>query len=1451
MGTKLNIFPKFKKRSVLLIMTLLVVLLIFAIYFFGYVRINEQKMIDRGFRVINRLALNISNKEAGYAQYLNYFLESIGDSTLKSIKEEVLSGDSAELAVLTSKLDAVKKEIDQNTNRYASRRLSSEERSLNRKISRLKQLRTQKSDAKLKEALEQKSQNIPFKPHIVAISNRLGNFQQYIDAEPEYLFFQNTFIVQDTVVLKDTVTAKDKIYHVLMKEELADFLSSIFSDDDFFDEFIMIKNEQIAFQTFKNHITLENADSLIVESKGISSGGAIDIALHHKAYKLILHKVEHDKLDDFYVGGFMEADKFNRQVRQVESVFIIITILALLLLIIIMPTLKLLLMSSIERLYIRNVVMIAGSIVIGTPILLLIIFCIYHFLIVENDQIDNRLENLSNQVSDSLDCEFRDIILEMEAHLDATNSAAAFESVPKRKYAYYNQLMLLDTVGNIVGFKSTIPGQKPNIPLGERQYFKRINEGDYWQININGNTKPVFLESIISWSDLTEEAAISIPSNNPKYPVIAMATRLNSIMAPVLPAGYGFAIIRSDGEVMFHSNAKKNLRENFIDETDRDPIIRSSTYSRTAAYTSFKYLNANHRGYVRPVNELPIFLITFYNKGYRNSRISEIMTLSLLLLLGCFTAVGLMILVLYFLKYRQSKLKVKEFLFNWVNPFRSKGDYDKLAFKFVLIFIVLNFFCLTLFSISDKLFVFVVTNAFLMVISHYQLNSNREKKDEKTEESKIWAKIGKDRFYVIFMVCVVLVNILHGVFLGIIELGKVLLYQLISLYLLYISDWLFGEYQNRKKKLLEAFASFRNKSSEDSKAGQTNIDTVSAANKNPDEELGSEASAQNEQKSSVPTETVVFKVPVFKNFIFIWLIISSVVPMFYIFHAMLDKENEIWTKYDQLSIARSLESKIDELSDQFEVTTPELVSKKVNSGNYLLKASFYNVDRIEIDSLHFESFDSLLFYLRPNYDNLIIQSKGLVYDSAVDATRKWQYAQNHNQLLFDYKLGKGLKFNHSDHILLSSKVNKSSPFSTRPSIVFTTVLFIIFIVFAGYLSSKAIEFTTRKIFAVEFSMLKGSKGALYQSNVVTIASMSKNVFVLGLPKSGKSGLIEELKAKWKALYTRKKIKICEINVLEINSEEQWNKAIKKASEDTYDKVIVENFEYQFNDHEANEKRLQLLESLLANGGGQIIVNSEIHPQMIGGFYEEKLRDENEAEHHFKYKSARNIWRHIFNGFTIVYNPMKPAEEIKLGTKLKDIDKWQKFLCKEIGFGTYLPDLVHLLENYISSLKLKFTEANKEDVVLKIQEAAETYYFGLWSTLSKSERYIIYDLAKDRFANINNGHGIKSLLEKGLLIYDNGLKIMNESFTNFVLTVVDKQEALLMEKEVREKGTWSQVSMILFIIVISAVVFIFFGNPDLFSDFNALLGVFAAVMGLLPRLNNLLNFGNINRSEPLA
>jgi hypothetical protein len=199
----------------------------------------------------------------------------------------------------------------------------------------------------------------------------------------------------------------------------------------------------------------------------------------------------------------------------------------------------------------------------------------------------------------------------------------------------------------------------------------------------------------------------------------------------------------------------------------------------------------------------------------------------------------------------------------------------------------------------------------------------------------------------------------------------------------------------------------------------------------------------------------------------------------------------------------------------------------------------------------------------------------------------------------------------------------------------------------------------------------------------------------------------------------------------------------------------------------------------------------------------------------------------------------------------------KYMEDEFRFGTYFNKLrINAVKN-ITETFFKKSNTNParwalkepysdELFVLKIQDIAQNYFYSVWTSLSSKEKYVLYDLASDELTNYKNYIILAELERKGVLFFcdrENTLKIFNKSFRNFILTVVNPEEALMLEKQVNVSGTWEIVRMVLVIFFVSIGMFLFFTEN---TAFNKIIGAVTAVSSLIPAIINF--FTNIRGAK---
>ncbi|MCW5785050.1 MAG: hypothetical protein KIT39_17175, partial [Nitrospirales bacterium] len=180
---------------------------------------------------------------------------------------------------------------------------------------------------------------------------------------------------------------------------------------------------------------------------------------------------------------------------------------------------------------------------------------------------------------------------------------------------------------NVEDNKNTNSGYR-QINLSDREYFKRIKENkEAWRLpwEILDDSPHFFLEPIYSWTTGGNSVILSIPSSHTsqtdsqsdeKPLVAALDFSFDSLMNPIVPSGFGFAVINSEGMVLFHSDSQRNLHENFIQETDQNTQLQSLLHSRGSGQFNGRYWGEERRFHISPLNsDIPWSLVVYHDKA--------------------------------------------------------------------------------------------------------------------------------------------------------------------------------------------------------------------------------------------------------------------------------------------------------------------------------------------------------------------------------------------------------------------------------------------------------------------------------------------------------------------------------------------------------------------------------------------------------------------------------------------------------------------------------------------------------------------------------------------------------------------------------------------------------------------------------------------------------------------
>ncbi len=636
------------------------------------------------------------------------------------------------------------------------------------------------------------------------------------------------------------------------------------------------------------------------------------------------------------------------------------------------------------------------------------------------------------------------------------------------------------------------------------------------------------------------------------------------------------------------------------------------------------------------------------------------------------------------------------------------------------------------------------------------------------------------------------------------------------------------------------------------------------------------------------------------SMIFSYLLLSSFIFVFFLFSKTYDYEKRIWSKYGLYHISQKLDEKEGKLRQLYRIDNPEY--DLVNSAyprydSTKNKALYYrslgvsdNLDN-KVPSGAYSNiieteFDRFIVETRPTITELSTLTNGFVKQKG----KGWNTVKSDSlNSLLGISVENNAYFSGSDQLILAATPLQflgSSLF--RLSLKYLLLLLIIIMLLGvtyrllrfGIFRLFGMQiFHFREVIQVDDELMKSERDGNRDPKEQNIQSPHR--FVISMPFAGAKELYGSENDDEQKKGSEKYVRIDFSWVLEENF---YPSVMEEVLQKKEENVVLEHFSYGIEDHVTNQRRLTLLEILLANKN-RVTIISKLTPMQLTAKFEEIVESAANPRDVEELETRVSRWKDILSSFVKLYysdlvckrNRERLAEQASMedfiyyemsvnkpyfqrmdGTL---VSKWYEDDQSEQNEKDAPAEGSKPEQSRKDETKIKLTEFVekrikqyentediKEEILLKIQSMAQPFYFSLWNTCSKEEKYILYDLADDGFVNTQNKPIILGLMEKGLIFYDESFHVMNESFRNFILSNIKQSEALEMEQEARKNGRWSVYSTVILLLVVSLVFFVVFAHESIVNQFVALLaGVTAAVPYLL-RLVGLIGLSTGNRSS---
>ncbi|HSB11734.1 MAG TPA: cache domain-containing protein [Blastocatellia bacterium] len=307
-------------------------------------------------------------------------------------------------------------------------------------------------------------------------------------------------------------------------------------------------------------------------------------------------------------------------------------------------------------------------------------------------------------------------------------------------------------------------------------------------------------------------------------------------------------------------------------------------------------------------------------------------------------------------------------------------------------------------------------------------------------------------------------------------------------------------------------------------------------------------------------------------------------------------------------------------------------------------------------------------------------------------------------------------------------------------------------------------------------------------------------------------------------------------------------------------VVLDHFEHSMDDPAANTEKLKAIEHLLESQR-QVVVVSTVDPmcfslepksgrpvaagngdagnaaQPAAAARENAEAPDDEVPEGPPCGSnaeARSRWTTVFTSLPTVFAPEgSTAEFLKANphflSLLKTRRPWR--YIEKIGQG---------IVGNGTGRRHRYDRPLNEEQISQVVEQARPLHQALWRGCTEGQRCTLIQLAQDGLLSPKNKH-LRRLVKRGLIVRDPELRLMDESFRRFVISMSREQD---IESWRQQEGgsAWQLMKAPLLLVLIGVALFLFVTQKDVYDSTISLLSAVTAGIAALFKLLGMFQKG---------